>query len=74
MEKSAVEWIEGYLKNFNDIQDNLRIRKAFEQAKEMEKKQVIDVYRKYRNTTILISITISIIIGMISTIIILLNK
>ena len=74
MKKSAVEWIEGYLKNFNDIQDNLRIRKAFEQAKEMEKKQVIDVYRKYRNTTILISITISIIIGMISTIIILLNK
>ena len=39
MENSAVEWIEGYLKKFNDIQDNLRIKKAFEIAKEMEEAQ-----------------------------------
>jgi predicted AlkP superfamily phosphohydrolase/phosphomutase len=37
--ETAVEWIESYLLKFNDISNNLRIRKAFEQAKEMEEKQ-----------------------------------
>jgi hypothetical protein len=36
--ETAVEWIESYLLKFNDISNNLRIRKAFEKAKEMEKK------------------------------------
>jgi hypothetical protein len=44
MEQSAVEWIESYLLKFNDISNNLRIRKAFEQAKEMEKKQRRESY------------------------------
>ena len=39
--ETAVEWIEGYLKKFNHIQESLSLRKAFEQAKEMEKKQII---------------------------------
>ena len=37
--ETAVEWIEGYLKKFNHIQESLSLRKAFEQAKEMEKQQ-----------------------------------
>jgi hypothetical protein len=38
--ETAVEWIEGYLKKFNHIQESLSLRKAFEQAKEMEKEQI----------------------------------
>jgi hypothetical protein len=41
---TAVEWIEGYLKKINHIQESLSLRKAFEQAKEMEKEQIIDAY------------------------------
>ncbi len=41
MKQTAVEWIEGYLKKFNHIQESLSLRKAFEQAKEMEKEQII---------------------------------
>ena len=41
---TAVEWIEGYLKKFNHIQESLSLRKAFEQAKEMERQQIIDAY------------------------------
>jgi hypothetical protein len=37
---TAVEWIEGYLKKFNHIQESLSLRKAFEQAKAMEKQQM----------------------------------
>jgi len=37
--KTAVEWFEGYLKKFNHIQESLSLRKAFEQAKEMEESQ-----------------------------------
>ena len=37
--KTAVEWLEAYLKKFNHIQESLSLRKAFEQAKEMEKEQ-----------------------------------
>jgi hypothetical protein len=40
--KTAVEWLEAYLKKFNHIQESLSLRKAFEQAKEMEKQQIID--------------------------------
>ena len=40
MKQTAVEWIEGYLKKFNHIQESLSLRKAFEQAKEMEKQQI----------------------------------
>ena len=43
---TAVEWIEGYLKKFNHIQESLSLRKAFEQAKEMEKQQIIDAFNK----------------------------
>jgi hypothetical protein len=46
---TAVEWIEGYLKKFNHIQESLSLRKAFEQAKEMEKEQIIDAYRDGRS-------------------------
>jgi hypothetical protein len=42
--ETAVEWIEGYLKKFNHIQESLSLRKAFEQAKEMERQQIIDAY------------------------------
>jgi hypothetical protein len=45
MKQTAVEWIEGYLKKFNHIQESLSLRKAFEQAKEMEKQQIIDAYQ-----------------------------
>jgi len=41
---TAVEWIEGYLKKFNHIQESLSLRKAFEQAKEMEKQQMESAY------------------------------
>jgi hypothetical protein len=44
--ETAVEWIESYLLKFNDISNNLRIRKAFEQAKEMEEKQLKEMYLK----------------------------
>jgi hypothetical protein len=37
---TAVEWIEGYLKKFNHIQESLSLRKTFDQAKEMEKQQI----------------------------------
>ncbi len=43
--KTAVEWIEGYLKKFNYIEESLSLRKAFEQAKEMEKEQICNAYR-----------------------------
>jgi hypothetical protein len=41
---TAVEWIEGYLKKFNHIQESLSLRKAFDQAKEMEKEQIESAY------------------------------
>ena len=41
MKQTAVEWIESYLKKYNDVQMNLRIRKAFERAKLMEKKSLL---------------------------------
>jgi hypothetical protein len=44
MKQTAIEWIESYLLKHNDISDNLRIRKAFQQAKEMEKKQRRESY------------------------------
>jgi len=54
MEQTAVEWIENYLKKFNDIQDknNLRIRKAFEQAKQMEKEQIRDAFNQGMNNSV----------------------
>jgi hypothetical protein len=39
MDQTAVEWIEGYLKKFNYIEDSLSLRKAFEKAKKMEEEQ-----------------------------------
>jgi hypothetical protein len=42
MEESGVEWIEGYLKKFNHIEESLSLRKAFERAKKMENKQAVD--------------------------------
>jgi hypothetical protein len=42
--KTAVEWIEGYLKKFNYIEESLSLRKAFEQAKEMEKEQILNAF------------------------------
>jgi hypothetical protein len=39
MEQTAVEWIEGYLKKFNHIQESLSLRKAIEKAKEIEKEE-----------------------------------
>jgi hypothetical protein len=56
---TAVEWIEGYLKKFNHIQESLSLRKAFEQAKEMEKEQIMNAHyegsenyrRQYYNET-----------------------
>jgi hypothetical protein len=44
MKQTAVEWIEGYLKKMNHIQESLSLRKAFEQAKEMEKEQIRIAY------------------------------
>jgi hypothetical protein len=44
--KTAVEWIEGYLKKFNHIQESLSLRKAFEQAKEMHKKEMENSYNQ----------------------------
>jgi hypothetical protein len=45
--ETAIEWIESYLLKFNDISNNLRIRKAFEQAKEMEKKILLPKQKSY---------------------------
>jgi hypothetical protein len=42
--ETAVEWIEGYLKKFNHIQESLSLRKAFEQAKEMELSQLVECW------------------------------
>jgi len=39
-ELTAVEWIEGYLKKYNHIEDSLSLRMVFKKAKEMEKKQI----------------------------------
>jgi hypothetical protein len=44
--QTAVEWIEGYLKRFNFIEESLVLRKAFEKAKKMEKKQIIDAFEQ----------------------------
>jgi hypothetical protein len=44
--QTAVEWIEGYLKRFNFIEESLVLRKAFEKAKEMEKKQKIEFAKR----------------------------
>jgi hypothetical protein len=44
--QTAVEWIEGYLKKFNHIQESLSLRKAFEQAKEMEKQDKHSEYMR----------------------------
>jgi hypothetical protein len=50
MTGTAVEWIEGYLKKFNHIQESLSLRKAFEQAKAMEKEQIIETWHNgYEN-------------------------
>ena len=52
MKQTAVEWIEGYLKRFNFIEESLVLRKAFEKAKEMEKQQIIDAFNDgYRSGT-----------------------
>lgn len=60
MEQTAVEWIEGYLKKHNDIQMNLRIRKAFERAKLMEKKSLLPKQKDYKIWLgIIIGITIA---------------
>jgi hypothetical protein len=47
--ETAVEWIEGYLKKFNHIQESLSLRKAFEQAKAMHKQEIINTYRDGRS-------------------------
>ena len=39
MATTAVEWIEGYLKQFNHVTDSLSLTKAFEKAKKMEAEQ-----------------------------------
>lgn len=57
MKQTAVEWIESYLKKYNDVQMNLRIRKAFERAKLMEKKSLLPKQVDYK-------IWLGIIIGM----------
>lgn len=44
MKQTAVEWIEGYLKKFNHIEDTLSLRMAFNQAKEMEKQEIINSF------------------------------
>jgi Tfp pilus assembly protein PilF len=41
MKDTAVEWIEGYLKQFNHVTESLSLTKAFEKAKKMEKEQII---------------------------------
>ena len=43
--QTAVEWIEGYLKKFNHIEDSLSLRMAFKKAKEMERQQIIHAFR-----------------------------
>ncbi len=42
MKQSSIEWIEGYLKKFNYIEESLALRKAFEKAKEMHKQEIVD--------------------------------
>ena len=42
MKQTAVEWLEDqYIKHSSNL---LEMRKAFEQAKEIEKQQIIDAY------------------------------
>jgi hypothetical protein len=45
MEQTAVEWIEGYLKKYNHIEDSLSLRMAFKQAYEMFEQQIKDAYQ-----------------------------
>lgn len=42
-QKTAVEWIEGYLKQFNHVTESLSLTKAFEKAKKMDKEQKIEL-------------------------------
>jgi hypothetical protein len=44
MEKTAVEWLFEQLDNNLDINHSWRTRQYIEQAKEMEKQQLIDFY------------------------------
>ena len=48
MEVTAVEWILQYLKNVkpNEFCSIEKIKKLLEQAKEMEKQQIIDAYKQ----------------------------
>ena len=50
MEKSSIEWIEGYLKKFNHINESLALKKAFEKAKQMHKQEIIEAYYDGYNT------------------------
>ena len=43
--QTAVEWLENQLKTRPKPLDNSQIDKLFEQAKEMEKQQIVESYR-----------------------------
>jgi hypothetical protein len=68
MKQTAVEWIEGYLKRFNDIEDNLRIRQAFANAKRMEKKYYLPKQKDYK---IWLGIIIGVFISLIANLVLL---
>ena len=42
--QSSIEWIEGYLKKFNHINESLALKKAFEKAKQMHKQEIIEAW------------------------------
>ncbi len=52
MEKTAVEWLVEQLDNNLDIKHSWRTRQCINQAKEMEKQQIIDAYKEFLDTTL----------------------
>ena len=44
MKQSSIEWIKGYLKKFNHINESLALKKAFEKAKQMHKQEIIEAH------------------------------
>jgi len=52
MEKTAVEWLVEQLDNNLDIKHSWRTRQYINQAKEMEKQQIIDAYETAMETDI----------------------
>lgn len=48
--KTAVEWLVDNYLDLSDEYNNLSLQEIVKQAKELEKKQIIDAFKKHRNS------------------------